>query len=118
MKCKSVTLDVDGTVRVEEYDGCDDIYRIIGRNCSMFESIRGAPFDVFIDEEGKMNGQPLNIVATDLLRESGIIFPKDFIAGKAMFCGKPDKDGNATDVWANIERLVCEYVGSYRQFML
>ncbi len=124
MKCKTITLDVDGTVTVEEYDGCKDIYKIIGRGCRTFEVLRcgehrhALPCQAMIDEEGKMNGQPVNVPATDFLREHRAIDRRDHIAGKIMFVGPPDDQGEATDVDMRLERIFREFGSLYDRFLI
>ena len=120
MKHKTITLDVDGTVRVEEYEGCPDIYRIIGRGCSTFQSLPFATLkcDVFIDEEGKMDGQPVNVPATDFLRAAHGISPYDYITGKIMFVGLPDSEGGATDVDPRLEATIRGFAAKYEPFMV
>lgn len=115
---KAITLDSDGTVRVEEYDGCKSIYSVIGRSCSTFECLPcpGLPGEVFVDEEGKMNGQPVNVFASDLLRAHRCIFPQDYICGKIMFVGYPDEQGKATDVDPELEQIVREHMAKYAAF--
>ncbi len=120
MKHKTITLDVDGTVRVEEYDGCPDIYRIIGRGCSTFQSLPCArlPCEALIDEEGKMDGQPVNVPATDFMRLHHVIYHADHIAGKVMLVGLPDSEGGATDIDPRMEGVIREFAAPYEPFMV
>jgi len=120
MKHKTITLDTDGTVRTEEYEGCPDIYRLIGRGCSTFQSLPCAklPCEAFIDEEGKMDGQPINVAATDFLRLHRAIFPHDYIAGKIMFVGLPDDQGGATDIDPRMLLVIRDHAKQYQPFMV
>lgn len=115
---KVVTLDLDGTVRVEEYEGLEGIYKTIGGGCSTFQRLPcpALPCEAYIDEEGKFHS-PVNIVATDFLRRNNCIFPHDFICGKIMFVGAADDDGNSTDVDDRVEEIVRFFASKYHQFM-
>lgn len=50
--------------------------------------IEGYPFVAFINEEGKMNDLPLNVIAT---RISGL-FPHDVIVGNMIVCDEGEVD--------------------------
>lgn len=48
----------------------------------------------YINEEGKLQGLPLNVAATALLK-----YPNDdFVVGNMLILGAPDKNGDDTDV--------------------
>ena len=58
----------------------EHLYRVIG--CKLVQLITTADGDLWIDEEGKLRGAPLNRRATD--RWSGILFPGDYLAGNVV----------------------------------
>lgn len=48
---------------------------------------------MYIHEEGKIIGRPINLRATMLAHLLEAIRPHDYIAGDAVLVGPPDKDG-------------------------
>lgn len=56
------------------------------------------PFSMYLNEEGKLEGLPLNRRATLLAR--GTIGRNDYIAGTAVLCGPVDDDGYDTGLTA------------------
>ncbi len=51
---------------------------------------------LYINEEGKLKGLPVNDVATDLARD--VLSPWDVIVGDAVLVGPPDAEGGDTAV--------------------
>ena len=52
----------------------------------------------YLDEEGKLNGSPQNIVAEALFRGLGGYLGNDFLVGPVCVLGNPDENGDDTDV--------------------
>lgn len=65
---------------------------------------RGAAY-MYMCEEGKQQGLPVNHVATRLIRS--IISPDDFVVGTVVIVGPPDINGEDTSVsdewWAHVQ---------------
>lgn len=55
------------------------------------------PWAGYVDEEGKIKGQPVNIRATEFARRIGWA-TGDILCGDAIFVGPGDEEGNDTDV--------------------
>lgn len=65
---------------------------------------------VYVNETGKLDGLPLNRVATAIARFINPGFG-DVIVGNAIFCGSADEEGNDTFL---SESLVLDIVGFHR----
>ena len=55
------------------------------------------PYSMYLNEEGKMIGLPVNRLATALW-ESEYGAGTDIIVGNAVFCGPPDDEGEDTSL--------------------
>lgn len=53
---------------------------------------------MWLNEEGKLEGLPLNRLATDLAHAFRSIFPNDHIVGNVVFTGLPDNEGETTSL--------------------
>lgn len=116
---RALRLDADGnltpTSLEEDARGThlEALYQNIG--CDLVEcvSLRD-DLDMWVDEEGKLKGAPLNLGATKAMLAAGRLdfsagtggFPG--IAGTAVFTGGPDADGNTTDIEASAAACVEE----------
>ncbi len=58
--------------------------------------IEGHDFTLYIHGEGKIFGDPLNLVASSLVVDR--LMPGDYIAGDAVMIGGPDAEGRDTDL--------------------
>lgn len=67
---------------------------------------------VYVNEMGKLNGLPVNRIATGIARFINPAFD-DVIVGNAIFCGPADEEGNDTVL---SDRLVLDIAGFYRMF--
>lgn len=89
-------LRADMTVETFEYDplsadGLDELQRRVGG------WLEAAPvidprLTLYVNEEGKLNGLPGNVLATALLAAGN----PDVIVGDAVLVGAPDAEGNDT----------------------
>ena len=59
---------------------------------------------VFVNEEGKLQGLPKNMAATDLAHAHAAIYADDYIAGNMLIVGNSDDEGEMTSLtteWIN-----------------
>jgi hypothetical protein len=96
-KVKAVLLRADGTASRIEIKSGEDINKAVGGWLEVI-NFQGNVF-VYINEEGKLLGLPLNNRATGLAYSRNIgLIPGDVIVGNVVFVGPADNDGNDTDV--------------------
>lgn len=84
-----ILVTVEGDISVIDIDNgeLENIYKAIGNNCDIFESvtvdgyIEDAPI-MLIDEEGKIKGLPVNYVATQLWHRFRKV--NDFLVGNVV----------------------------------
>lgn len=92
---KGAIIYIDGNVEVKDFKTFKDYQTTVG---GLVESI---PFtddtDAFINEEGKYMCAP-NIFATFLAQINRRLNVGDWVSGNMIIVGKPDDDGNETDV--------------------
>lgn len=92
---KGIVIYIDGTVEAKEFNGLKDYQDTVG---GLIESIPlTSDTDAYINEDGKVMCQP-NIFATFLAQINSRLNHGDFVAGNMIVIGKPDADGNDTDV--------------------
>jgi hypothetical protein len=92
---RGVVIYIDGTVEMKEFSGLKDLQDTVG---GLIECIPLTDdTDAYINEEGKMICQP-NIFATFVAQINKRLNHGDFVAGNMIVVGKPDADGNDTDV--------------------
>jgi len=65
----------------------------------------------YVNEEGKLQGLPKNIWATNLAHAHNAIYGDDWIAGNMLIIGNPDEEGDNTSLtteWinANLKEIV------------
>ena len=101
---KAVVIEVDGTTReIDLRDsgagGLQDLYAAIG--CELVEVVQTPYGDLWVDEEGKLTGRDMNVMATRLWA-SGVIGLRDWIAGPAVLTGHPTGDGDMTSLEPNV----------------
>lgn len=64
---------------------------------------------LYLDEEGKLKGQVMNLAANELLAVAGTrLQPGDVIVGTVVLLGPADDEGWDTDVTPELEALVAE----------
>lgn len=92
---KGIIIYIDGVVETRKFDGLADYQNVVG---GLIESMPlTGDTDAFINEEGKLMCEP-NVFATFLAQVNGRLNAGDFVAGNMIVVGKPDEDGNVTDV--------------------
>lgn len=92
---KGAIIYIDGTVEIKDFNGLKDYQTAVGGliECIPFT----ADTDAYINEEGKYMCAP-NIFATFLAQINKRLNIGDWVAGNMIVVGKPDDDGNDTDV--------------------
>lgn len=103
---KAILIPALGDIRIVEVSNGDEIREKIG---GWMEGLRVSnDLFAYIDEEGKLKNKPLNTRATDFCVEMKTgLRPDDFIVGDMLLFGKPDQEGDETDVPQKyIEQLI------------
>lgn len=88
---KAVRIDVDGSAKLVDVNGYDDLSGQIGGYIEHVTSKTKA--SMYIDEEGKIKNLPANIVATSFWG-----FAHDVLCGPVIVFGEVSRDGDDTDV--------------------
>ena len=70
-----------------KYYTLEELQTIVG---GLIQIIHVGDYDMVIDDEGKLKGKHINIVATAIARKSGAISPYDFIVGDALITNQLD----------------------------
>lgn len=100
---KCAIVYIDGTVEMKQLNGLKDLQGAVG---GLIEAVPVTQdTDAYINEEGKYMCDP-NIFATFILQINKRLNAGDYVAGNLVLVGKPDEDGNDTDVPAWVEDLV------------
>jgi hypothetical protein len=107
---KVVTITPDGEVRDAELDADNvlaGLYEQIG--CDMVDLVRLTPtLDMWLDDEGLVTGQPVNIVATWLARAFGWRHQPYF---GTVVLAEHDDAGDTVSIRAELRATVREIVG-------
>lgn len=94
---------IDGTVEIKQLDGLKDLQSAVG---GLIESVPVThDADAYINEEGKYMCEP-NVFATFLLQINKRLNAGDYVAGNLVLVGRPDDDGNDTDIPQWVEDFV------------
>ena len=106
-----VSDDEDVPVALRDFSaGLDGMKEAVGGG--YIEGIGGDGWTGYCDEEGKINGLPVNVRATPLARVLG--WPAgDVLCGPVVFLGPVDDEGEETDVGAIVKESarVLGYLG-------
>src|SRR5262245_34522191 len=71
------------------------------------EAIGGPGWSAYLDEEGKIKGLPVNMLATYYAVKLGWVgMPNDMLVGPVLFCGQADANGYDTPVSKRVKRLI------------
>lgn len=100
-KAMIIPADEAQPVRFEELSGLEAMQKVVGGYIELVPmtlNIAGTQHEVslFCNEEGKLEGLPLNRRATQMAGRN--LRPGDYLAGDVFLTGAPDDDGNETDV--------------------
>src|SRR5262245_31873406 len=98
-KIKCLVVNTDGQMTVEEPDDFGLEY-LRGKVGGWIEAIGDrASWSAYLNEEGKLDGLPVNPMADQLAQQLGWQYlPGDFLVGNVVFCGPPDGAGEDTSV--------------------
>jgi len=92
---KSVIVKINGEVEVKELNGLQELQKAVG---GYIEAINLPNYGTgFVNEEGKLNNLPLNVVATVAYSKSNG-FSHDVLVGDVIFTGDVDEEGNNNDI--------------------
>jgi hypothetical protein len=105
MPVSAMVIKVDGTIEIKTIDGdCKSLQTEVG---GWIELVRlDGGISMYINEEGKLEGLPVNVVATMIALQSGLA-PDDYIVGDVVFLGKGTADGRETSVSADFAKKIC-----------
>ena len=93
---KVVVVKVDGTVQDCNLESLQQIQSAVG---GWIELIRvGKLGSGFVNEEGKLKGLPINVLATLIWHKARPTTKGDFLVGDVVFCGDEDQKGNTQDI--------------------
>jgi hypothetical protein len=111
----AIPADLNRPVERVEIKPIDvDAYRaLVGGNLEVL-GLDQPPASLYVNEEGKLDGLPLNHRATSVLwMHSSVFRGKDVVAGDAFIVGPADEHGNDLTVPAELETLLLD-TPSYR----
>ncbi len=105
---RALVVQIDGTAEITKLPGLmaaqvQEVQRIVG---GYFQAlgIAGGDWIVYINEDGKDSGLPINLQADVLARTLGYPFRQgDFLVGAAVFLGR--RGSEETDVPAKVLEL-------------
>ena len=116
---RAIVIPVDGPLRVEMIAG-DRLHHLQGVVGGLIEAVnlsevltdtgrRRVACTVFVNEEGKLLGLPVNPRATDLcaIKIGGWFL--DVIVGDVVVVGWPDDQGGETSCPPEVERIITEW---------
>jgi Domain of unknown function (DUF3846) len=87
----------------------DILQGLVGGNIQV---ISGQDWSAYLNEEGKVDGLPVNPLATLLASGLGWTWlPGDILVGPVVFCGPVDDDGAVTSVTARVLELARKETG-------
>lgn len=92
---KAIVIRTDGSKEIVEFDDTT-AYDVIKDGVGGWIEHVGLPdegLSMYVNEEGKLEGLPINLLATDLFADQ-YPYLDDVIVGNAVFVGEPDDEGN------------------------
>jgi Domain of unknown function (DUF3846) len=96
-KIRALVVPGDRPAYVKEFDVRDSFATLRGLlNDGYLEGIRGDGWFAYCDEEGKLKGLPVNLLATGIARTHGWRAGDDMLCGPVVFLGPPDNNGDET----------------------
>lgn len=110
---KALVLTVQGPPQLIEMEPMHTYDFIKHHIAGWLEVVRLPDGTMYVNEEGKMIGLLPNETATRLALVDRSIMPTDYIAGTAVFLGKPDEEGDDTEV----DPVLVEAVNSIYQII-
>lgn len=95
MKTAIIPADEAQAVRIEDPDELTYEYL---RECvgGYLQAVEIGDLNLYLNEEGKLEGRPINRRATELALANQAIFADDVIVGDVVLIGPADDDGNET----------------------
>ena len=101
---KVIVVKVDGTVMATKLESLKELQGAVG---GWIELIRcGSLGSGFINEEGKLKGLPINLLATLIWHKTSPTMKGDFLVGDVVFCGNEDQHGNTKDIKKEFESFI------------
>jgi hypothetical protein len=98
MDIARIPVEGDITFHTVEKVELDKLYELTGADTVEHVALtrEGQEASTFLDEEGKLNGRPVNRRADWLLHMFSGLASHDTIVGDVVICGMPDEDGEST----------------------
>ena len=93
---KAVTVSTDHRCAVIGMDSHDSLKPLQAAVGGYIECVSFDGFDLWLNEEGKMIGLPVNAIATEMFHET--FGPYDILVGDIVLTGPSDEDGYPTSL--------------------
>lgn len=94
----AIAIDPNGTVRSVLLTSLEDMQRQVGGWIELINFGTTGHF-AYLNEEGKLENLPPNILATHLCAKYGVgLALTDYICGTLLVVGPPDSEGNDTSI--------------------
>lgn len=93
---KGIKITSDKALSIVEVDGLAGYQAIVGGLIEPVTLNRGADDTLYLNEEGKIIGLPVNSIATDLALN--VLQWRDVIVGDVVIVGPLDEEGYDTDI--------------------
>lgn len=90
----AVVVDIFGNIEQMALSG-DSLEQLQAAVGGYIQMVPVGPYSMYVNEEGKMIGLPVNVIATALW-EHVYGAGTDIIVGNAVFCGPVDDEGEDT----------------------
>lgn len=114
-----IPANISQPIRFEEIEAetLQTLQTLVGGDIQAV-GLRAVGMNMYVNENGKPEGLPVNFRATFLCHEVNAIFPHDYISGDAVFLGPVDEDeGEDTSLLADQVALleaIPDAAGSHR----
>ena len=98
---RGLLIHENGMTEIVTYFDFRDIQKIV---CGHFEAINFGDFYAYVNETGKLKNLPHNELATAVFQK--FAGDHDYIVGKMLVIGNPDRHGNDTKVTQKTLKLI------------
>jgi hypothetical protein len=102
---RGLRIDPDGTVTPVEVDGLESMQAVVGGDIEVISFHDGT---MYVNEEGKIYGLPINPVASKLYG--------GYVVGSALLLGNGDRHGNDTHITKSFRERAIATAESYADF--
>jgi hypothetical protein len=103
---RGLRIDPDGTVTEVTVDGLDSMQAVVG---GLIELIQFHDGSMYVNEEGLLDGLPINPVASKLYG--------GYVVGSALCLGNGDRHGNDTHITKSFAARITATAESFADFL-